>query len=438
MTPARCPCGGSRSGHATINAMRFQAPRGTEDVLPADSYKWHKIEDTFREVSRLFGYCEIRTPTFEDTDLFARTAGETSDIVTKQMYTFTDKGDRSITLKPEGTAPAMRALLQHNLCPPGTIVRMSYVTPFFRYERPQKGRLREPHQAGLELVGSASPAADAEIIEITMRFYRELGITETVAMLNSLGRSACRHAFREAILERTKAYLAGQSTEIQEKVRKNPLRLLDSKDPDAQEAVKSVPPVTDFLEDESRQRFDRIQELLTEANVPYRLAPEIVRGLDYYTETVFEVQSTRLGAQSALCGGGRYDDLIAELGGPSTPSVGVGMGIERAIIVMDDLGLFGAPPGPDAFVVQAAQSARAACQGLARTLRDAGLSVLVDIEERSMKSQLRQADKSAARFALILGDEECAKGTVQIKKLGTSEQIESPVGEVLDKLKAMR
>jgi len=427
---------GRNQAHATIMPMRFQAPRGTADATPNDSYKWQRIESVFREVTRLYGYHELRTPTFEDTDLFTRTAGETSDIVTKQMYTFMDKGDRSITLKPEGTAPAMRALLEHNLCPQGSVARLSYVTPIFRYERPQKGRLREAHQVGFELVGSSSPLADAEVIEITMRFYKELGVTGTVALLNSLGRDECRAKFRDAILINTASYLSTQTTELQDKVHKNPLRLLDSKDPDAKEAIKSIPPITNFLEDDSRARFDELQQLLTDAGVPYQLAPDVVRGLDYYTETVFEVESTRLGAQSALCGGGRYDNLIKDLGGPSTPSVGVAMGIERAIIVMDDEGLFGGQPNPDVFVIQASAQARNSCLALSRTLREHGLVTVMDFEGKSLKSQFRMADKSGAPVALILGDDELERQSVQIKRLGASEQFEVAISEVVSKIKA--
>ncbi len=407
--------------------MRYQAPRGTEDVLPADSFKWQRIETTFRDLARLYGYHELRTPTFEDTDVFLRTAGETSDIVSKEMYTFLDKGDRSITLKPEGTAPAMRALLEHNLCPPGVVARMYYIIPIFRYGRPQKGRLREAHQVGLELVGSPSATADAEIIEITMRFYQALGITDAVAKINSIGRQECRSRFGAAILENMGSFLATQPTDYQERLRKNPLRLLDSKDADAQNAIQSLPPVTEFLEPESRARFENLQELLSNANVPFEVAPEIVRGLDYYTETVFEVLSTKLGAQSSLCGGGRYDDLIKDMGGPPTPSVGVAMGIERAIIVMDEAGLWADGAPPDVFVVQASLEAFTTCQSLVRNLRAAGVVTLLDIDGKSMKSQLRQADKSGARIALILGEDELSRNTVQLKKLGSSEQIEVPL-----------
>jgi len=418
--------------------MRYQAPRGTEDVLPVDSYKWQKVESTFRELTRKYGYLEIRTPTFEDTDVFLRTAGETSDIVTKEMYTFQDKGGRSITLKPEGTAPAMRALLEHNLCPPGVVTRMSYIIPIFRYDRPQKGRLREAHQVGLELVGSPSPVADAEVIEITVKFYEALGITESVAKLNSLGRDECRARFREAILETTASFLADQNQEFQDRVLKNPLRLLDSKDPAAQEAVKSIPPITNFLEDESRARFDRIQQLLTDAGIAYELAPDIVRGLDYYTETVFEVLSTKLGAQSSLCGGGRYDNLVKDLGGAATPSVGVAMGIERAIIVMDESGAWDGGTKPDVFVVQATEGAFGTCQALARRLRAAGLITLVDIDGKSMKSQLRQADKSGASIALILGDDELKSNTVQLKTLGASEQTEVSMDSIVQRVLDLR
>ena len=414
--------------------MRYQAPRGTEDVLPTDSYKWLKLEAAFRDLTARYGYQELRTPTFEDTDVFLRTAGETSDVVSKEMYTFMDKGGRSITLKPEGTAPAMRALVEHNLCPPGTVTRMSYIIPIFRYDRPQKGRLREAHQFGLELVGSPSPAADAEIIELTVRFYEAIGIKDAVAKLNTLGKDECRAKFREAILTHAAGFLATQPTEYQEKVQKNPLRLLDSKDPEAQQAIREIPPITNYLEDESRSRFDKIQELLTDAGVQFELAPDIVRGLDYYTDTVFEVQSTKLGAQSSLCGGGRYDNLIKDLGGSATPSVGVGMGIERAIIVLDESDGWTGGTRPHPFVVQATESAFKSCQAVVRELRSAGLTALLDIDGKSMKSQMRQADKSGAAVALILGDDEIRRNTVQIKRLGSSEQVEIPIANVLDKV----
>jgi histidyl-tRNA synthetase len=315
---------------------------------------------------------------------------------------------------------------------------MSYIIPIFRYGRPQKGRLREAHQVGLELVGSSSAVADAEVIEITIRFYEALGIDDSVAMLNSLGRDECRARFREAILQYSASFLSDQPQDVRDRVCKNPLRLLDSKDPAAQEAIKSIPPITDYLEDESKSRFDRIQQLLTDANVRYQVAPEIVRGLDYYTETVFEVLSSRLGAQSSLCGGGRYDDLVKELGGPPTPSVGVAMGIERAIIVMEEAGLFEDGTKPNVFVVQATEGAFSRCHQLARDLRSGGIATLLDIDGKSMKSQLRQADKSGAAIALILGEDELKNNTVQLKKLGTSEQQEVPIDGIIDRVRQLK
>lgn len=406
--------------------MRIQAPRGTQDVLPGDSHKWLHLESTFREVVRRYGYQELRTPTFEETELFTRTAGETSDIVTKQMYSFVDKGDRNITLKPEGTAPAVRAVIEHNLCPPGTVQRLSYITPIFRYERPQKGRLREAHQVGLELVGSNSPNADAEVIEITMRFYEALGLSDAEVSLNSIGRAECRAKFEVAILDAMADYVASLDEEGQAKARKNPLRLLDTKDPNAQTAKAKVPPILDFLEPESAERFEIIQRLLKDAGVRFTVDPTIVRGLDYYTETVFEVVSTKLGAQSSLCGGGRYDKLIHELGGSETPSVGVAMGIERALLVLEATGLEPEEPRPDAFVIAASPIAAPRAAEAARLARAAGLSVITDPDDRSLRSQLRQADKVRARWAVLVGEDELQKGTFTRRRLDGGDQQELP------------
>ncbi|HEY0865938.1 MAG TPA: histidine--tRNA ligase [Fimbriimonas sp.] len=410
--------------------MRYQAPRGTQDVLPGESSKWQRLESIARDLLHRYGYQEIRTPTFEETDLFVRSSGETSEIVTKQMYSFVDKGGRSITLKPEGTAPVMRSVIENSLCPPGTVSRLYYITPVFRYERPQKGRLREPHQVGMELIGSASPAADAEIMEATVRFFNEIGIADAEVQLNSIGREECRTRYREAILAHMEGYLKSQGEEDWERARRNPLRLLDSKDPDVQAALQGLPPILDYLEDECKARLDKIERLLADAQIPYRVVPGIVRGLDYYTETVFEIHSPKLGAQSTLCGGGRYDDLIKDLGGPSTPSVGVGIGIERALLVLESLEHPYVAPHVDVFVVLATPEAEAACFRLARELRDAGVSVIQDLDAKSMKSQLRQADRVGARTALILGSDELAKGTVTVRNLKTSEQSEVPLERV--------
>lgn len=415
--------------------MRYQAPRGTQDVLPPEAQTWLDIETTFREVSRLYGYGEVRTPTFEDLGLFVRSSGETSEIVTKQMYEFTDKGGRQVALKPEGTAPVIRALIEHNLCGPGSICRLSYVTPIFRYERPQKGRLRESHQLGLELIGSDSPAADSEIIEMTAAFYKKIGLAEIVVKINSIGRSECRAAYGAAVLQTAETWLRDQDEETRARAAKNPLRMLDSKDPALQDALSGAPAVLEYLEPDSAERFDRLQECLGAAEVTFQVDPRIVRGLDYYTETVFEVQSTQLGAQSALCGGGRYDNLVRELGGPDLPAVGVAMGIERALIVM------GLEPGAyrrnplDVYVVAASPDQVPAAGALVRSLRSAGMSATWDLDKKTLKAQLKQADRLQAAFAAILGEEEAAARQISVRDMKSSEQHRVSDSEIISFLK---
>ncbi len=410
--------------------MRFQAPRGTQDVLPDQSPKWQRLEAAFRELCRLYGYREIRTPTFEDTELFVRSSGETSEVVSKQMYSFTDKGGRNITLKPEGTAPTIRAMIEHGLCRPGVVERVYYVTPIFRYERPQMGRLREPHQVGIELVGSSAPAADAEVIEFTVRFYERIGLKDVSVLLNSLGRGECRERYRAALLEYAKPALEGMPDDFRASAMRNPLRLLDSKDEGLQKALAGAPKVLDFLEEESREKFGRLQEILRAAKVSFEIDPGIVRGLDYYTETVFEVRSKSLGAQDALCGGGRYDDLIRELGGPDMPSVGVAMGIERALLVLDASGAVAAADAIDVFLAAIGPEAEANARALAATLRDSGISCVTDPDAKSLRSQLNQANRIGARFAAILGEDEIASGTVCLRDMASGEQRSLPASQL--------
>jgi len=383
---------------------------------------WLFVENHFRSVAGRFGYREIRTPVFEDTELFLRTSGETSEIVTKQMYTFEDKGGRSCTLKPESTAPAMRAVLEHNLCPSGATVRLCYISsPHFRYERPQKGRLREHHQCGIELVGSSSPAADAEVIEMGYRFLQAIGLSDLQVQLNSIGRADCRSAYRDVVLNHFSTLIQDRGEEFRAQAERNPLRLLDMKDPEIQSAAQGIPPILDYLEPECRERFDRIQTLLTDAGVNYRVAPEIVRGLDYYTETVFEIMSSDLGAQSTVLAGGRYDNLVKELGGPDLPSVGFGSGVERLLLVLEARGLLPAPKGPDLFIVYSPEFQQNAL-ALARAARDRKMEVGLDLDARSFKSQFRQADKSTAPWVAVLGEDEVNAGTVTMKNLSSGDQ----------------
>jgi histidyl-tRNA synthetase len=416
---------------------KYQLPRGTRDVLPSDAHLWRHVVDVFQGLVEGYGYGEIRTPMFEDLDLFVRSSGETSDIVSKEMYNFKDKGDREISLKPEGTAPAMRAYIEHSLGQPGQVTRLWYFTPIFRYGRPQKGRYRQSHQVGMELIGSTSPRADAEVIEITMEFYRRLGLSGLKVVLNSIGRATTRQNYQAALLEFLGSWMAEQPTEEQDKVLKNPLRVLDTKDANLRLLLAEAPIITSFLEDESKTHFEAVQALLTEASVPYVLDPQVVRGLDYYTDIVFEVLSDDLGAQSSLCGGGRYDNLIGEMGGPPTASVGVAMGVERALLVMEALGKEPAAKKPDVFIISGANEASQGA-ALARRLRQEGLAALTDIDGRGFKQQFKQADRSGARFALILGEEELAGGFVTLKNLVDGTQVKVSEADAVAAIRAAR
>lgn len=404
-------------------------------MLPADAYRWQHVHRVFSELATRYGYGEVRTPAFEETELFVRTSGETSEVVNKQMYTFLDKGDRNLSLKPEGTAPAIRAYLEHGLGAPGQTTRLWYFTAFFRYERPGKGRYRQAHQFGLELVGSPSPEADAEIIEMTVDLYRSVGI-DTRVNVNSLGRAETRARYREALLSYAEAYLRDQSEEVRKRATLNPLRLLDSKDPEVIAAMAGAPKVLDFLESDSRRHFDQLLCLLEEARVPFEVAPNIVRGLDYYTDTVFEITTDLLGSSNdALCGGGRYDNLVADLGGPPTPSVGVGIGVERLLIVMSELGIEPDRPRLDAMAIAATDEARPEVRAIARELRAAGFSVVTDLDGRSLRSQLKRADQLGAGRAVIVGEDELAAGLVSLRDLAKGDQVSVPRAKLIEALR---
>ncbi len=411
--------------------MPYQAPRGTHDILPSEIYRWQAAEQAFLRLVTQYGYREIRTPIFEDTELFVRTSGDTSEVVTKQMYSFKDKGDRDLTLKPEGTAPVMRAYLEHRLAGDGQPVRLCYVaTPVFRYERPQKGRYRQHHQLGCELIGVASPEADAEIIEIAVRTYQALGIGSLQVKLNSIGRAATREAYREALLAHAQPVLKDMDPEDRARAERNPLRMLDSKDPVMIEALQKAPKVLDYLEPESKSTFDSLCSILAEAEIPFVISPEIVRGLDYYTDTVFEVHSTALGAQTALCGGGRYDGLLKALGGPPTPSVGFGMGLERALLVQESQGALPTEPQVAAFLIAADEAGRARLRSLAAELRTTGLAATYDMDGRSLKAQIKLADRIGAQYAVILGETEIAEQTATVKELLSGNQTVIPQSQL--------
>ncbi len=417
--------------------MRYQAPRGTNDFVPGplvkdrifEVHRWQNVEATFYRLAAQFGYREIRTPLFEDIELFIRSSGETSEMVDKEMYDFRDKGDRHIALRPEFTAGVMRSLLEHGMSNQGGLSRLCYSGPVFRYGRPGRGRYRQFHQAGLELVGTASPLADAEVIEVTVLFLKALGLSDLKVMLNCIGRHEARLKYGEAILDHVSSWLETQDDEQKAKSRKNPLRMLDTKDPDLRDRLAGVQSITQFLSEESREHFDLVQTALVQAGIPFEVKTDVVRGLDYYNDTVFEVVSPPLG-DLALAGGGRYDNLIQELGGPPTPSVGVGIGLERILLTLEDLGQVPAAPTLDAFLVSAGAESLAEVDSLARQLRQEGFGVQRDLDSKNLKGQFKQADRLAARFALIIGEDEMASGTCTCKELATGVQTSVPRSEV--------
>jgi len=414
--------------------MQVKAPRGTYDLLPGQIERWQWLIAQAREVFTQYGYGEIITPIFEHAELIERGVGETTDIVSKQMYTFSDKSGRRLTLRPEWTAPVVRAYLEHNLHARPQPVKLYYIGPSFRYERPQAGRYRQFHQLGAEAIGSADPALDAEMIAMPIELYRRLGLSRFVILLNSIGCPVCRPAYRQALRAALAPHLEELCPVCRTRYDLNPLRILDCKSEKCHELSAGVPASREFLCRECADHFAQVQAILEAFGLEYRLDDRLVRGLDYYTKTVFEVTSPDLGSQSSLLGGGRYDGLVEECGGPPTPGVGFAAGMERAMSVMEEQGLN--PPvkgGPDVFVVTAGGS-RAGEYGvrlrglaLLNELRRAGLTAETDYMNRSLKAQLKAAGRLSSRFALIIGSEEMAKNTVQIKDMQQGTQEELPL-----------
>jgi histidyl-tRNA synthetase len=398
---------------------KITAPRGTQDILPPGSSDWLELESRIHAIAARFGYREIRTPMFEATELFVRGVGDTTDIVEKEMYTFLDKGDRSMTLRPEWTAPVMRAALEHNLFAQGP-QRLYYVGPIFRYERPQKGRYRQAHQFGIECTGYAGPEADFEVISLAWDLVREYAITDAQLRLNTIGDDVCRPRYREALLAHFRPHLAELSPDSQRRLERNPLRVLDSKDERDIALVRSAPTFLSVLCDACREHFDAVRAYLDAAEIPYVVDPSIVRGLDYYTRTVFEITSSVLGAQSTVCGGGRYDGLVRALGGPEVPAVGFALGLERFLMIL------AATHGERVFPRRGVQAialgaqARATLVPLVELLRRAlERPLFMDYEERKLLAHLKIADRNNARFALILGSDELRAGVAVLRDLET-------------------
>lgn len=406
-------------------ALITKAIKGTKDVLPKDVHKNQYIEATALDIASKFGYKEIRTPVFEHTELFQRGVGDTTDVVQKEMYTFDDKGGRSITLRPEGTAGAVRSYLENGLCNEALPQKVCYLISCYRYEKPQAGRLREFHQFGVECFGSASPLADAEIIALAKSLFDTLGVKDLSLEINSIGCPTCRAEYHKAL----KKYFSSRKDELcdtcKSRLDRNPMRILDCKSPICHEIAEGAPVVIDYLCDECKEHFENVQKYLKAQNIEYTINPQIVRGLDYYTKTVFEFVSNSIGAQGTVCGGGRYDGLVEELGGQHTPSLGFAMGIERLMLLMEAQGCeFPEAEKPDLFIVALGEKATLKAVEIAKDMREEGFSALLDLNQRSVRAQMKYADKLGAKFNVVIGDNEVEAKTAKLKNMQTGEETE--------------
>lgn len=405
--------------------MAIKAPKGTKDTMPRDSYKVQYIEKEFSELCRLYGFGEVRTPMFESTELFNRGVGETTDIVQKEMYTFEDLGHRSITLKPEGTSPAVRAFIESHDYAEMQPTKYYYDTPCFRYERPQAGRLREFHQFGVENFGTPDMMADAEVIALASDFIKKIGIEDVELRINSVGCRECRPVYRKALQDYLRPYYEELSDISKDRFEANPMRIIDSKDVTDQRIAKDAPYMLDYLCDDCKAAFEALKTNLDAMDISYVVDPRIVRGLDYYTKTAFEFVTTKIGAQGTICGGGRYDHLVEEIGGPSIPGVGFGLGKERLLILMEQNDIIVDDPNvPDISVSFIGDKARLYALDLVHKLRAGGVSAIIDTLNRNLKGQMKYANKLNARYSVVIGDNEIEKGIVTLKNMHSGEQKE--------------
>lgn len=406
-------------------ALITKAVKGTKDILPAEIYKNQYIESTAIDVAERFGFKEIRTPVFEHTELFQRGVGDTTDVVQKEMYTFDDKGGRSITLRPEGTAGAARSFLENGLSNETLPQKVCYITSCYRYEKPQSGRLREFHQFGVECFGADSPLADAEIISLADTYFKELGVKDLSLELNSIGCPTCRAEYHKAL----KAYFEGRKDELcdtcKDRLERNPMRILDCKSPVCSEIATGAPVVLDYLCDECKAHFEKVKAYLNALNIEFTVNPRIVRGLDYYTKTVFEFVSNSIGAQGTVCGGGRYDGLIEELGGQKTPSLGFGLGLERLLLLMEAQGCeFPKEEKPDLFIAAMGEKAQLKAVEIAKDMRDEGFTCLYDINGRGLRAQMKYANKLGAKYTVVLGEDEVSGSIAKLKNMESGEETE--------------
>lgn len=413
-------------------AQKTKAVRGTNDILPADSHKWQIVERILIETAEIYGFREMRTPVFEHTELFQRSVGDTTDVVQKEMYTFEDKGGRSITLRPEGTAGMARAMLEHGLYNGPLPLKVSYLTSCYRYEKPQAGRLREFHQFGIEMFGTDSPAADAETISVAATILERLNIKNVVLEINSIGCPVCRAEYHKAL----HAYFQSREPDLCEtchgRLAKNPMRILDCKSPVCSEIAEGAPAILDFLCGDCKAHFEIVQTYLKATNIEYQINPRIVRGLDYYTRTVFEFASKEIGAQGTICGGGRYDGLIEELGGQRTPSLGFAMGLERLMMILENQKIeLPEPTGCLLYMAGMGDAAQMEAYKMVAMLRAEGFHAECDVVGRSLKAQMKYADKIGARFSMVLGDTELSEGSAKLKDMQTGETRDVKLGNDL-------
>ncbi|NNU91985.1 histidine--tRNA ligase [Geobacillus sp. NFOSA3] len=419
--------------------MAFQIPRGTQDILPGEVEKWQYVEKIARDICKRYNYHEIRTPIFEHTELFLRGVGDTTDIVQKEMYTFEDRAGRSMTLRPEGTAPVVRSFVENKMYGnPNQPIKLYYIGPMFRYERPQAGRFRQFVQFGVEAIGSNDPAIDAEVIAMAMELYRSLGLKKLRLVINSLGDVETRKAHRQALIDHFKSRIHELCEDCQVRLEKNPLRILDCKKDRDHELMATAPSILDYLNDESRHYFEKVKAHLTKLGIPFEVDPRLVRGLDYYHHTAFEIMSDAegFGAITTLCGGGRYSGLVQEIGGPETPGIGFALSIERLLAALDAEGItLPISEGIDCYVVAVGEKAKDESVLLVHELRKAGIVADKDYQDRKVKAQLKAADRLNAKFVAILGDDELAKEVINIKEMSTGEQTEVPLHSVVDYLK---
>lgn len=403
--------------------MIIKAPKGTMDVVPDQSYKWQYIENKIREITKEFGVSEIRTPVFESTELFQRGVGDTTDVVEKEMYTFDDKGDRSITLRPEGTAGAVRLFIEHGLFNNPLPIKTYYLTSCYRYEKPQAGRLREFHQFGVEYFGTQNPSADAEMMQIALMLYERLGLTGLTLNINSIGCPKCRKEYNEKL----KSYLKDHYNELcdtcKNRFDRNPMRILDCKSPDCKEIAKGAPLLIDNICDECSAHFKEVKKYLESAGVSYEIDPYIVRGLDYYTKTVFEITAKNKNSNNTICGGGRYDGLVEELGGNSTPACGFALGMERLLLTMEEQGIeIQNNDNVKLYIGNIGEESKFFAYSLSVKLRSLGISSEIDHAGRSVKAQLKYANKINAAYTIVVGDDEIKNGSVKLKNMATGNE----------------